>query len=201
MCVGSSDEKRNLAISSLAKDPGFEDIIPHLVSFVTEGVRMNVNEQNMVSLIYLMRMVDSFVSNPNINIEHYLHDIIPSVLTCVITKTLYKKQDENHWALRDYSAKLITVICKKFSDSYNNYHAQIYGLISEIISSDNFTKHTWNAKYGAIKILCELGSNSLKVYMLPKLKFLSDQMVDHLDSSEIEALAQKAIKKIWNTLQ
>ena len=71
MCIGPSEEKRNLALSSLETDPGFADLLAHFVSFITEGVRLNVNEQSMVNLIYLMRMVHAITVNPYLNIGIY----------------------------------------------------------------------------------------------------------------------------------
>ena len=125
MSIGTSEERRNLAISLLETDPGFIDLLPHFVSFIVEGVRLNVNEHNMVNLIYLMRMVHALAQNDHLNIEHYLHDLMPSIFTCTFTKTLHKKTNNNHWALRDFSAKLIGIICRKCVNSYNNHHIQV----------------------------------------------------------------------------
>lgn len=201
MCFGTDEDKQNMALNLLRTDPGFVDLLPHFVSFIVEGVRLNVNEQNMVNLIYLMRMTSALVSNSCLNIEHYLHDLIPAIMTCVLTKTLYKKSEDSHWALRDYSAKLITCIYALKTNAFNNHHSQIFRLIDEIIDTDNMVKYSWNAKYGAVKVLCEMNNQVIVVHLLDKLQTTYKRMKEELESANCEPSTQKAIQKILHLLQ
>ena len=42
-----------------------------------------------------------------------LHELIPAVATCVVSKQLcLKPETDNHWALRDFGARLIAQICR-----------------------------------------------------------------------------------------
>ena len=44
-----------------------------------------------------------------------LHELLPAVLTCVVGKRLCAKPVEDHWALRDVAAQIITWVCKRYA--------------------------------------------------------------------------------------
>ena len=42
-----------------------------------------------------------------------LHEIIPAVATCVISRQVCAKpESDNHWALREFGSKLLSQICR-----------------------------------------------------------------------------------------
>ncbi|VDP86598.1 unnamed protein product, partial [Echinostoma caproni] len=66
-CVGANENRRHEALDNATLDPGLQPILPHLVTFITEGVRVNVTNHNLAILIYLMRLVKALVDNPHIH--------------------------------------------------------------------------------------------------------------------------------------
>ena len=60
------------ALNSLATDPGLHQMLPHIIEFVAEGVRINVVQNNLALLIYLMRMVKSILDNTTLYLEKYV---------------------------------------------------------------------------------------------------------------------------------
>lgn len=42
-----------------------------------------------------------------------LHQSMPSVMTCLVAKRLGNKFSDNHWELRDFTAKLVALICRR----------------------------------------------------------------------------------------
>ena len=44
---------------------------------------------------------------------HQLHQLMPSVITCLVAKRLGNKFTDNHWELRNFTAKLVASICKR----------------------------------------------------------------------------------------
>merc|ERR1712223_2101058 len=88
---------------------------------ITEGVRVNVVQHNLAILIYLMRMVKSLLENRTLYLEKYLHELIPAVATCIVSRQLCTRPDhDNPWALRDFASRLMVNICKNFNTSTNN---------------------------------------------------------------------------------
>ena len=55
-----------------------------------------------------VRLEDSLLSNPNLFPELYLHQMLPPLLTCVVSKSLVRPgATGNHWTLRREAAKTV----------------------------------------------------------------------------------------------
>ncbi|XP_031468178.1 transcription initiation factor TFIID subunit 6 [Phasianus colchicus] len=88
-CVGSCEAKRAEALQSIATDPGLYQMLPRFSTFISEGVRVNVVQNNLALLIYLMRMVKALMDNPTLYLEKYVSpdgpkcpQMSPNVPTC-----------------------------------------------------------------------------------------------------------------------
>uniref|UniRef100_T1GR62 Transcription initiation factor TFIID subunit 6 n=1 Tax=Megaselia scalaris TaxID=36166 RepID=T1GR62_MEGSC len=109
-CVGSDESRRGEALQSLASDPGLHEMLPRMCTFIAEGVKDG----------------ESFADNSALYLEKYLHELIPSVSTCIVSKQLCMRPElDNHWALRDFAARLMAQICKNFNTSTNNLQTRV----------------------------------------------------------------------------
>uniref|UniRef100_A0A146M2U4 Transcription initiation factor TFIID subunit 6 n=2 Tax=Lygus hesperus TaxID=30085 RepID=A0A146M2U4_LYGHE len=207
-CVGSDEARRAEALQSLASDPGLHEMLPRMCTFIGEGVKVNVVQHNLALLIYLMRMVKALLDNPSLYLEKYLHELIPSVATCVVSKQLCMRPEmDNHWALRDFAARLMSQICKNFNTSTNNIQTRITRMFASAINNER----THSASlYGALEGLSELGSEVIKVFVLPKVKMISDRMEafnntgtssDKIATVHIKHLLTKALPPLLKTLR
>ncbi|XP_047635601.1 transcription initiation factor TFIID subunit 6 isoform X2 [Phacochoerus africanus] len=135
-CVGSCEAKRAEALQSIATDPGLYQMLPRFSTFISEGVRVNVVQNNLALLIYLMRMVKALMDNPTLYLEKYVHELIPAVMTCIVSRQLCLRPDvDNHWALRDFAARLVAQICKHFSTTTNNIQSRITKTFTKVIKT------------------------------------------------------------------
>lgn len=71
-CVGSDEIRRAEALQSLSCDPGLHEMLPRMCTFIAEGVKVNVVQNNLALLIYLMRMVRALLDNPALYLEKYV---------------------------------------------------------------------------------------------------------------------------------
>ncbi|XP_053908688.1 transcription initiation factor TFIID subunit 6 [Cuculus canorus] len=166
-CVGSCEAKRAEALQSIATDPGLYQMLPRFSTFISEGVRVNVVQNNLALLIYLMRMVKALMDNPTLYLEKYLHELIPAVMTCIVSRQLCLRPDvDNHWALRDFAARLVAQICKNFSTTTNNIQSRITKTFTKSWVDE---KTPWTTRYGSIAGLAELGHDVIKTLILPRL--------------------------------
>lgn len=69
---GSDEGRRAEALQSLACDPGLHEMLPRMCTFITEGVKVNVVQNNLALLIYLMRMVKALLDNQTLYLEKYV---------------------------------------------------------------------------------------------------------------------------------
>ncbi|PIO39505.1 hypothetical protein AB205_0092300 [Aquarana catesbeiana] len=148
---------------------------PHLITpsekrfpeGVTLRVRVNVVQNNLALLIYLMRMVKALMDNTTLYLEKYLHELIPAVMTCIVSRQLCLRPDvDNHWALRDFAARLIAQICKNFSTTTNNIQSRITKTFTKSLVDE---RTPWTTRYGSIAGLAELGPDVIKTLIVPRL--------------------------------
>ncbi|KAK7090212.1 hypothetical protein V1264_010042 [Littorina saxatilis] len=173
-CVGPDETKRSEALNSLATDPGLHQMLPRFIMFVAEGVKINVVQNNLALLIYLMRMVKSLLDNQTLYLEKYLHGLIPAVVTCVVSRQLcLRPESDNHWALRDFAARLIATICKHFHSNHNNIQSRVTMMYVNALTQE---RRALAAQYGALSGLGELGSEVIKTCILPHLRLVGDRM-------------------------
>ncbi|XP_064207649.1 transcription initiation factor TFIID subunit 6-like [Anguilla rostrata] len=166
-CVGSCEAKRAEALQSIATDPGLYQMLPRFTTFISEGVRVNVVQNNLALLIYLMRMAKALMDNPTLYLEKYLHELIPAVVSCIVSKQLCLRPDvDNHWALRDFAARLMAQSCKTFSTTTNNMQSRITKTFTKSLLDE---KTQWTTRYGCIGGLSELGPDVVKTLILPRL--------------------------------
>lgn len=71
-CVGADEARRAEALQSLSADPGLHEMLARMCTFIAEGVRVNVVQNNLALLIYLMRMVKALLDNPSLYLEKYV---------------------------------------------------------------------------------------------------------------------------------
>lgn len=204
-CVGSDEARRAEALQSLASDPGLHEMLPRMCTFIAEGVKVNVVQHNLALLIYLMRMVKALLDNPSLFLEKYLHELIPSVSTCIVSRQLCMRPElDNHWALRDFAARLMAQICKNFNTSTNNIQTRVTRMFASAINNE---KTPLSSLYGALEGLSELGGEVVKVFILPKLKLIGDRIESCTSSSDkiavghIKHLILKVVHPVLKSLR
>ncbi|GFP87510.1 transcription initiation factor TFIID subunit 6 [Phtheirospermum japonicum] len=152
------------ALVSLATDSGIHPLVPYFTFFVADEVARNLS--NFSSLFALMRLVRSLLRNPHIHIEPYLHQLMPSVLTCLVVKRIGHKFSDNHWDLRNFTANLVASICKRFGHVYHNLPNRVTNTLSQTFLDPlrSLPQH-----YGAIQGLAALGPDVIRYYLLPHI--------------------------------
>ncbi|XP_067014270.1 transcription initiation factor TFIID subunit 6 isoform X2 [Anabrus simplex] len=196
-CVGSDETRRAEALQSLASDPGLHEMLPRMCTFISEGVKVNVVQNNLALLIYLMRMVKALLDNQSLYLEKYLHELIPSVATCIVSKQLCMRPElDNHWALRDFASRLMAQICKNFNTSTNNVQTRVTRMFSMALRNEQVPL---SSLYGAVEGLSELGTEVTKVFILPRVKEISERIEHALEGpilSNIDKIAAGHIKHL-----
>ncbi|KAL3851166.1 hypothetical protein ACJIZ3_013048 [Penstemon smallii] len=158
------------ALVSLSTDSGLHPLVPYFTFFVADEVSRNLN--NFSLLFALMRLVWSLLRNPHIHIEPYLHQLMPSVMTCLVAKRLGNKFSDNHWDLRNFTANLtslsgLLVYFCRFGHVYHNLQPRVTRTLLHAFldPSKALPQH-----YGAIQGLAALGPNVVRLLVLPNLE-------------------------------
>nr|CAD7449776.1 unnamed protein product [Timema bartmani] len=129
-----------------------------------------------------------------------LHELIPSVATCIVSKQLCMRPElDNHWALRDFASRLMAQICKNFNTSTNNVQTRVTRMFSSALQGD---KTLLSSLYGAIEGLSELGTEVIKVFILPRVKNISERIEAAIEGpvlSNVDKIAAGHIKHLLVT--
>ncbi|KAH7720126.1 Transcription initiation factor TFIID subunit 6 [Aphelenchoides avenae] len=203
--MGGDEAKRIEALHSLQTDCGLHTLLPRFSLAIAEGVRCNIVQHNLAILIYLMRMVQALAQNPTLSLERCLHELLPAILSCVLSKQLCMNlQSDNHWALREFSSRLLGNIVKKYR--LPSIRARVTNVLSQVFKDKNYSYITM---YGAIYALNELGPETVKSVIVPRLqelyaainKTLTDQRLTTVDRATEYTAAQKLkplVESIYN---
>ncbi|CAN1221359.1 Transcription initiation factor TFIID subunit 6 [Linum grandiflorum] len=142
------------ALLSLATDSGLHSLVPYLTHFIADEVARNMS--NLSLLFALMRVARSFTQNSHIHIEPYLHQLLPSIITCLVAKRLGHRLIDNHWELRNFTANLIVLICQRFGHVFHNLQPRITSTLLHAFldPTKSLPQH-----YGAIQGLAALGAS------------------------------------------
>lgn len=170
--VGRNEEIRKEALTSLSTDTGIHAMLPRFTNFISEGIKCNINENNLALVIYLMRMVKALLDNPTLSLDMYLHELIPVVISCVVSKQLTRK-GENHWALRTYTARVLSQISRNFTTSTTMLQSRIVSSLTKPLNDQNAALPQ---VYGSLVGLSELGRDVVSRVILPRLRRISERL-------------------------
>ncbi|KAJ2726770.1 histone H4-like TAF Taf6, SAGA complex subunit [Coemansia sp. Benny D115] len=156
---------KSTALESISIDAGIHQLVTYFVQYIAVTVKNNLH--NLEVLRTAMAVAQAIRRNPNLFIEPYMHQLIPSLLTCLVSKKLSESPSEDHWALRDGAAKQIAEICQQFGHAYHTLQTRIARTLLRAFLDPRkpLTTH-----YGAITGLRNLGVNIIKVLVLPNIK-------------------------------
>ncbi|KAL9236260.1 hypothetical protein vseg_010953 [Gypsophila vaccaria] len=173
------------ALRSLATDAGLHPLVPYFICFITDEVSRNLTKLDL--LFALMRVVRSLLQNQHIHLEPYLHQLMPSILTCLVAKRLGNKISDNHWELRNFTASLVATICRRFGHVYHTLQPRVTRTLLHAFldPTKSLAQH-----YGAIQGLGALGPNVVRLLILPNLlpymQLLEPQMQLEEQKNEIK---------------
>lgn len=194
--IKSNDEKLLHAVSaSLSQDAGLDQLLPYFAKFIAEEVAKNIH--NLGVLTALVRMVSALVSSSQFShLELYLHQLLPSVMTCIVGKHLCDRATDNHWELREVGANVVVLICKKFGELYPSLQPQIAKVFIDALldPSKPLTTH-----YGCIVGLLSLGPDVVRELLLPNMAPYAFLLESELNNSS-NPIKQNEARKCQNKL-
>ena len=179
-CVGVGPESKcQEALTSMSTDPGLYQLLPQFISFINEGIKINISQRNLVILKHLVRMIAALLENPSLLVEKYLHEVIPSLLSCLINKQVCSRpESEDQWTMRENVGKVLARMCKKYSNSINNIQPRVTRILCQAIKTTSVDSSTSQSQglavhYGVICGLSELGQEAITSLVIPRLKLES----------------------------
>ena len=83
---GTDSILKTASLKSIASDEGLHQLVPYFTQFIAEQVVHNLRDLDFLQS--LMHMARCLLTSAHINIEPYLHQLMPCILTCLVGKRL-----------------------------------------------------------------------------------------------------------------
>mmetsp|Transcript_2878 Transcript_2878/g.5681 ORF Transcript_2878/g.5681 Transcript_2878/m.5681 type:complete len:497 (+) Transcript_2878:197-1687(+) len=186
--LGGCDEGLlDATLASLQSDPGLHQLLPYLARHIQHQVTLSL--KNLPLLTALMRALRSLLLNPHHSLEPYLHSLMPSVLTCMVAKRLSKLPTEDHWALREFAACTLALICQRYGALYPAMQGRVSRTLVRAFLDPLRPLPT---HFGAIAGLARLGPQVAAALVVPNVASYMALLDQHLAP---EAVHQNQFKQ------
>ncbi|KAJ1732743.1 histone H4-like TAF Taf6, SAGA complex subunit [Coemansia sp. Benny D160-2] len=172
---------KSTALESISVDAGIHQLVTYFVQYIAVTVKNNLHK--LETLRTTMAVARAIRSNPNLFVEPYMHQLIPSLLTCLVSKRLCEEYTEDHWSLRDNAAEQIADICRRYGHSYHTLQSRIARTLLRGFLDPTKPLAT---HYGAIVGLTKLGASTVKVLILPNIKAYMSLLSTEMEKSNAQ---------------
>eukprot|EP00656_Telonema_subtile_P007125 TRINITY_DN13336_c0_g1_i1.p1 TRINITY_DN13336_c0_g1~~TRINITY_DN13336_c0_g1_i1.p1 ORF type:complete len:436 (-),score=138.31 TRINITY_DN13336_c0_g1_i1:302-1609(-) len=170
-------ELQKHVFKAVSQEAGLHQLLPYLSQLVAEEVGKSL--RNLEQLFSLMHLVGAVLANKDqLHVEPYLHQLMPPVLTCLVGKSLCHAPTQDHWALREFAASLVHIVCSRFGTAYPSLQPRITRTLIHTLLDPlkPLTSH-----YGAIVGLTALGADTVRTLLAPNLLFYSKLLQPELE--------------------
>ena len=113
------------ALARVAQDGSTHGLAAHLSAFVASEVMGNLRCLSVLTAC--VRLVNAMLSSLAISneLERYVHQILPAVLTCVVGKRLCEGPAEDHWRLRHLAALVVGRVLARYKAKYPDLQSRL----------------------------------------------------------------------------
>ncbi|KAI5191599.1 transcription initiation factor TFIID subunit 6 [Nematocida minor] len=182
-------ETVSMASECLKNESGIQQLIPYFVHFFNEEILKNL--RNGEYLIDIITVYESLIMNKMIFIEPYMHQMLPSLLTCIVGKSIgmdsrnkeetKKNEITNKPGIvaRQRASATIKYIYDTYSLSYTTLAPRV---LNTLLKTWADTSKTPESHYGAIYCLCNLGEKVINGVVVQFKK-------EYLEKTDPEAYA------------
>ncbi|CAI5447590.1 unnamed protein product [Caenorhabditis angaria] len=207
--------ERQKALQCIEADTGLQFLSGRFVILFAEGIRVNIGTRNIRAISNLLKLAWSLMKNKHIRMERYLYVLIPSLISCVITKTIIPIQDQGkntknrslsledeERLVRDLETeiRIREAACKllfKLDEQYPilGLQMRIIVLIRRVFSG----KFDPSAIYGALNMLFNFGYLTIKTTVIPRLHDIYCGLVAYCDPETIHEKMENSRKIVVET--
>ncbi|ADM12432.1 transcription initiation factor TFIID subunit TAF6 [Encephalitozoon intestinalis ATCC 50506] len=177
--IQAMETDEEIAMECLHNESGIQQLVPYFIHHFNEQIVKNI--KNKEKLMTVMMVYNSLLRNKYIFIDPYLHQILPSLITCVIGKSV---DDE----VRRVAADVVKYVFSNFSSSYKTLAPRIINTLSKAWLDKEKTEST---QYGALLCLSLLSKHVVETVVKPK----ADYYVKEINNPRVTELLDDILKK------
>lgn len=177
--IQAMETDEETAINCLHNESGIQQLVPYFVHHFNEQIVKNIKSKDRLRTITMMYY--SLLRNKYIFIDPYLHQILPSLITCVIGKSV---DDE----VRKVASEVVKHVFSSFSCSYKTLAPRIINTLSKAWLDKQKTEST---QWGALFCLSILSEHVVETVIKPK----ADYYREEISNPRVSDLLSKILHK------
>jgi len=164
----------NAFLSSLSRGdhfPGFrqslssDSSLAQLVPYLTRSLyTMTMETCDLDQLDRAMDLMGALCSNPYLNIEAYLHQVMPALLSGLLRSGL---SEDQHWAYRRKSALIIAAVVNRYMETFEDLQQRTLEFL--VTTALDRTKKT-DTVYGALYAITAFGPAAVQALVIPNIR-------------------------------
>ena len=141
--------------------------LTRLVPYISRSMFAMILESDELSI----KILGALSMNPHLNLEPYLHQIMPAMLSGLMRGDLLQ---EGHWVYRKNTALIIAKVCDHFSEYYEDLKARVLTLYVKVIE-DN--EKPVVSHYAAIQGINSFGHLCVRNLLCPLITRYVDEIL------------------------
>ncbi|KAH9462076.1 hypothetical protein MJO29_003236 [Puccinia striiformis f. sp. tritici] len=198
--LSNDSSSKTAALASLSGDPGLHQLVPYLIQFAAEKITSNLSHSEPIleHLRDALRILESILSNPHSYLEPYLHQILPSILTCLLSSSFPSASltDELEREIRCTAGSLLKSQLNRYQHSYPTLRTRILKTLTKSLIDPQSTDRN---QLGAIIGVKSLGIEATKTVLSQNIKAFGESLdfslsEGKLDQSRVDNLIKETLK-------
>ncbi|KAA1119085.1 hypothetical protein PGT21_014756 [Puccinia graminis f. sp. tritici] len=198
--LSNDQSSRNAALASLSGDPGLHQLVPYLIQFAAEKITTTLShtDPSLEHLRDVLQILESILSNPHSYLEPYLHQILPSILTCLLSSSFPSSPvtDELEREIRCTAGSLLKSQLNRYQHSYPTLRTRILKTLTKSLIDPQSTDRN---QLGAIIGVKYLGLEPTKTVLSQNIKAFGESLDLALsegkaDQNRVDNLIRETLK-------
>ena len=168
-----------ISIECLENETGIQQLVPYFIYQFNSDLRNEIKNCEKVKTICLMFY--SLLKNKHLFIDPYLHEILPSLLTCVIGKSVSLE-------CRNMATDVIKYVYEHYSCNYVTLAPRIVNTLKNNWLNEEKTEES---RMAAVKCLCVLSKEIIEGHLLNNIDEIKNPSVKEESKKLIETFLNK----------
>ena len=176
--------EQDKVLLQLQVDDGLQELVPFFVRYTQHAIYEHIQSNQIENCILIVRFLRSLLYNPTLHLELHLHEILPSLMTCVVAKsfgsstTHHQIKSNHHYHLRNEAAMTLAICTNLFSKDYTTLKSRILRTLCQALEMDDH--HSLSSRYGGIVAITLFGNRAIDAFILPLIMDCWDAWEDEL---------------------
>jgi transcription initiation factor TFIID subunit 6 len=174
--------EQDKVLLQLQTDDGLQELVPFFIRYSQHAIYEHIQSNRIENCILVVRFIRALLHNPAIHLELHLHEILPSLMTCVVAKSFGSHLSStsssssislihhmtNHYNLRNEAATTLAICTNLFSQDYTTLKSRILRTLCQALEMDD-DDHNLSSRYGGIVAITLFGNRAIDAFIIPLL--------------------------------